>query len=84
MALSQQRHRTDYCLEDSAVVGSMTARTSEIRFAGKPPCCACMRTISSLGADGLELFRRHFPGIRNLSFDHIFGHDDSCLSFADA
>src|SRR5713101_4688362 len=34
----------------SAVVGSITARTSETRFAGKPPCRACSRTISSFGA----------------------------------
>ena len=34
----------------SAVVGSMIARISEIRLAGKPPRVACSRTISSLGA----------------------------------
>ena len=34
----------------SAVVGSMIVLISEILFAGKPPSCACFRTISSLGA----------------------------------
>ncbi len=34
----------------SAVAGSMTARTCEMRLAGKPPCCACCRTVSSSGA----------------------------------
>ncbi len=34
----------------SDVVGSMTVLTSEIRLAGNPPCLACSRTISSLGA----------------------------------
>lgn len=34
----------------SAVVGSMTPRTSEIRFAGKPPCRACRSIKSRLGA----------------------------------
>src|SRR5262249_29708054 len=40
--------RTRQCF--SAVVGSMTFLISEILFAGKPPSCACLRTISSLGA----------------------------------
>jgi hypothetical protein len=34
----------------SAVVGSITDRTCEIRLAGNPPCWACLRTASSLGA----------------------------------
>ena len=34
----------------SAVVGSMTEATSDTRFAGKPPCSACARTMSSFGA----------------------------------
>jgi hypothetical protein len=34
----------------SAEVGSMMNLTSETRLAGKPPCFACSRTISSLGA----------------------------------
>lgn len=34
----------------SAVVGSITEATSETRFAGKPPCWACSRTIFSFGA----------------------------------
>lgn len=34
----------------SAVVGSMTSATAEIRSAGKPPLRACSRIISSLGA----------------------------------
>jgi hypothetical protein len=34
----------------SAVVGSIIEATSEIRFAGKPPCWACSRTIFSFGA----------------------------------
>jgi hypothetical protein len=34
----------------SAVVGSITDLTSETRFAGKPPCSACSRTIFSSGA----------------------------------
>ena len=34
----------------SAVVGSMSRRTAETRFAGKPPWRACSFTISSLGA----------------------------------
>ena len=34
----------------SAVVGSSTNLTSEIRFAGNPPFCACSRTASSFGA----------------------------------
>lgn len=34
----------------SAVVGSITERTSEIRLAGKPPSWACFRTICSFGA----------------------------------
>jgi hypothetical protein len=32
------------------VVGSMIDLTSETILAGKPPCCACSRTIASLGA----------------------------------
>jgi hypothetical protein len=36
--------------QTSDVVGSMVAFTCEIRLAGKPPCSACWRTISSLGA----------------------------------
>jgi hypothetical protein len=39
-----------YFRETSAVVGSITVRTSEMRLAGKPPLFACLRTISSLGA----------------------------------
>ena len=34
----------------SAVVGSITERTSETLFAGKPPCSACWRIMSSFGA----------------------------------
>ena len=34
----------------SAVVGSITDMTSDTRSAGKPPCRACSRSISSLGA----------------------------------
>ena len=34
----------------SAVVGSITDLTSETRFAGKPPCSACSRTVFSSGA----------------------------------
>ena len=34
----------------SAVVGSMTDRTSETLLAGKPPCSACRRIMSSFGA----------------------------------
>src|SRR5262252_1546423 len=34
----------------SAVAGSMMFLISEILFAGKPPSCACLRTISSFGA----------------------------------
>jgi len=33
----------------SAVVGSITNRIREIRLAGNPPCCACLRTVSSSG-----------------------------------
>ena len=34
----------------SAVVGSIMARTSEIRFAGKPPCRACSSMSCRFGA----------------------------------
>jgi prepilin-type N-terminal cleavage/methylation domain-containing protein len=34
----------------SAVVGSITDRTSETEFAGNPPISACFRTASSFGA----------------------------------
>lgn len=34
----------------SDVVGSMTARTCEMRLAGNPPCFACSRTMSAFGA----------------------------------
>src|SRR6478735_5199014 len=34
----------------SEVVGSMIARTCEIRLAGKPPISACLRTVASSGA----------------------------------
>src|SRR5271157_1000551 len=34
----------------SAVVGSITDRTRETRFAGNSPCRACSRTASSFGA----------------------------------
>jgi len=34
----------------SAVVGSIIVETLLTEFAGKPPCLACSRTISSFGA----------------------------------
>ena len=34
----------------SAVVGSITESMRDTRLAGKPPCLACSRTISSFGA----------------------------------
>jgi hypothetical protein len=34
----------------SAVVGSITVRTSETRFAGNPPIWACFLTVASSGA----------------------------------
>lgn len=34
----------------SAVTGSITEETLLTEFAGKPPCFACSRTISSFGA----------------------------------
>ena len=42
--------KINFCLNYSAVVGSMIVLISEILFAGKPPRVACSRTISSSGA----------------------------------
>ena len=39
-----------YATRSSAVVGSIIVLISDILFAGKPPCCACARIMSSLGA----------------------------------
>lgn len=44
-----QRERVAYTVF-SAVVGSITARTSDTLFAGNPPFFACSRTIASFGA----------------------------------
>ena len=46
----QNANYSGYRAAHSAVVGSMMVRTSEIRFAGKPPCLACSRISSALGA----------------------------------
>jgi hypothetical protein len=42
----RMRSRAPY----SAVVGLITDVTSDTRFAGKPPCRACSRTMSAFGA----------------------------------
>jgi len=41
---------TELSYDYSAVVGSISDRICEIRLAGKPPCWACSRTVSSSGA----------------------------------
>lgn len=46
MSLSPPEFQLNY----SAVVGSIIVTTSLTEFAGKPPCFACSRTISSFGA----------------------------------
>jgi hypothetical protein len=46
-----QRPFTHYSIKPySAVVASMIALTLLMELAGKPPCVACSRIISSLGA----------------------------------
>src|SRR6266480_4626815 len=42
--LSPRLRRHCWATSYSAVVGSMTDTTAEMRFAGKPPCRACSRT----------------------------------------